>query len=309
MKRFPPAILATCVVPWDDCGRLLEELFVDQVRRLLRLTPELYIFGTAGEGHAVNGEQFQQVAKLFSDTVREERAEPMVGLISASLSTVVERIEWCRQIGVRRFQLSLPCWGALSDQELFTFFRETCGRFPDCTFLHYNVGRAQRLVAPLEYARLSGEHPNLVATKSTVDSIKGLSNLMWQAPELQHFLTEPYYAYGCQLGQCGLLASISTLSFHACRELFAAGQRRDLEAALTLVRELDELWREFRASLNGETFIDGAYDKLLWRMHDRRFPLRLLPPYASFSEDGFGRFADLLRTKYRRWLPEEMSCR
>ena len=53
MRRFPADIMCTCVVPWDERGEFLEPLFVDQVHRLLELTPQLYIFGTAGEGHAV----------------------------------------------------------------------------------------------------------------------------------------------------------------------------------------------------------------------------------------------------------------
>src|SRR5688572_10458282 len=151
MKRFPCCILATCVVPWDERGQCRDELFVHQVRSLLRLTPHLYIFGTAGEGYAVTEEQFRHIARLFTDTMREGGGTPMVGVISASLPTIVERIEWCRQIGVRQFQISLPCWGALTDRELLTFFRETCGRFGDCQFLHYNLLRAQRLVTPQEY--------------------------------------------------------------------------------------------------------------------------------------------------------------
>ncbi len=307
MKRFPACILTTCVVPWDERGQLMEHLFVDQVRRLLRLTPQLYIFGTAGEGYAVTDEQFRHIARLFSDTMREGGSEPMVGVISASLPTILERIEWCRGIGVRRFQISLPCWGALSDPELFRFFRETCGRFADCEFLHYNLLRAQRLVAPHEYARLEAEHPNLVATKSGPDSIDRLSNLIWGSPQLQHFLTEPYYAHGSQLGECGLLASVSILNATACRELFAAGQRRDVDTLMAMARELSDMRRDRRelfASLGGDAFIDGAYDKMHWRMHDDRFPLRLLAPYATVSEEAFQGFADLVRTKYPRWAPE-----
>ena len=63
----------------------------------------------------------------------------MVGVISLSLPTIIERIERARQMGIRHFQISLPSWGALSDSELKTFFKETCGRFPDCSFLHYNL--------------------------------------------------------------------------------------------------------------------------------------------------------------------------
>jgi len=50
----------------------------------------------------------------------------MVGIISLSLSTIIERIGLARDLVFREFQLSLPSWGALNDRELTIFFRETC---------------------------------------------------------------------------------------------------------------------------------------------------------------------------------------
>jgi hypothetical protein len=49
--------------------------------------------------------------------------------------------------------------------------------------------------------------------------------------------------------------------------------------------------------------MDRAFDKMFCRMHDRRFPLRLLPPYAGVSDETFERFAALVREKYPRWVP------
>jgi hypothetical protein len=56
--------------------------------------------------------------------------------------------------------------------------------------------------------------------------------------------------------------------------------------------------------LGGDTYIDAAYDKMYWRINDRRFPLRLLSPYAGMPEERFEAFAELIRTKYPRWMPE-----
>ena len=65
----------------------------------------------------------------------------MVGVISPSLTTIIERIERAAALGFSAFQISLPNWGTLSDHELRTFFREVCGRFPELRFLHYNLPR------------------------------------------------------------------------------------------------------------------------------------------------------------------------
>ncbi len=301
MKRFPACILSTCVVPWDENGRFIEDLFVEQVRRLLEGTKHLYIFGTAGEGFAVTDEQFERITRVFHDAMRTGGAEPMVGVISLSLPTIIARIERARAVGVRQFQISLPGWGALTDSEVREFFRQTCGRFPDCQFLHYNLMRTKRLVTPEEYAVLAGEHPNLVATKNSTDSMTRLQGLMTLAPQLQHFPGEDGYVYASQLGECGLLASLAAINWDACRAFFAAGQRRDLPTLLAMQKELTELTHELMAAVGLNVHIDAAFDKVLYRLRDDRFPLRLLPPYQGASEEAFRRFADVVRTKYPRW--------
>ncbi|MBI3861727.1 MAG: dihydrodipicolinate synthase family protein [Planctomycetia bacterium] len=303
IKRYPAGILCTCVVPWDEHGEFIEHLFVDEVQRILQLTPHLYVFGTAGEGYAVNNRQFERIVTVFHRVMREAGAETMVGLVSLSLPTIIERIEWCRQQGVRDFQISLPSWGALADDEVRSFFKETCGRFGDCRFLHYNLLRAKRLVTPALYGELAEAHPNLVATKNTGDSMLRLEELMRRAPQLQHFPGEIGFVYASQLGECGLLASLAT-NHTACREFFGAGQRRDLPALLLQYAEIARIFDELVVAVGPGEHIDGAYDKVLWKVCDNRFPLRLLPPYAGATDAAFERFANFLRVQTPRWAPE-----
>jgi dihydrodipicolinate synthase/N-acetylneuraminate lyase len=230
-------------------------------------------------------------------------AETMVGVISLSLPTILERIELARSIGVRQFQISLPSWGALADREIDAFFDAVCAPFADCHFLHYNLPRAKRLVTGGEYGRLAERHPNLVATKNSTDSMSRIADLLGEAPQLQHFLNEIGYVYGSLAGKCGLLASYAPLNLDVARQFFEAGQRRDTRTLFELHGELAGLNRELAQCVAGGAHMDGAFDKLLWRVHDERFPLRLLPPYASSTEEDFHRFVAVLREKYPRWLP------
>jgi dihydrodipicolinate synthase/N-acetylneuraminate lyase len=303
MKRYPACILCTCVVPWDDAGNLIESLFVDEINRMLQVTRHLYVFGTAGEGHAVTDRQFERIARVFHDTMRAGGAEPMVGVISLSLPTIVERIERARQIGVRQFQISLPSWGALTDDEMQTFFRATCGRFRDCQFLHYNLMRTKRLVTPEQYAQLADEHPNLVGTKNCSDSMDRLAGLLTLSPQLQHFPGEAGYVYASQLGECGLLASIAS-NRSAIQAFFDAGRRRDLPTLIAMHAEIAAIFKELIAAVGSDAHIDSAFDKMLWKLQDERFPLRLLPPYQGASDAAFQRFAEFVRTKHPRWWPE-----
>ncbi len=302
VKRYAPCILATCCVPWNEDGSLAEETFRREIRNLLtNLTRDIYLFGTAGEGYAVTDKQFDRIVTVFREEINFPDVRGMIGIIGLSLGTMIERIERARGMGIRYFQISLPSWGALSDGELKLFFKEICGRFPDCSFLHYNLMRTKRLVTPEEYAILADEHPNLVAAKNSTDSMERIFGLMTKAPQLQHFFTETGYGYGCQIGECGLLISIASIHFAQAKRYFEAGQRRDHKSISSAQRELSNLINEIVALGRGEAHMDGAYDKVFCKIHDPQFPLRLLPPYAGLSDDTFQKIVALIQNKYSRW--------
>ncbi|MDQ3700989.1 MAG: hypothetical protein M3442_08740 [Chloroflexota bacterium] len=195
----------------------------------------------------------------------------MVGVISPSLRTVIERIERATARGGREFQISLPCWGALNDAEVATFFREVCGRFPALQFLHYNLPRAGRLLTAPEYATLARAYPNLVATKYGGADLRVIADLLRTAGALRHFFTETGYMAAFLLGKPGFLVSFASSSISRAWAYYAAGVERDTPRLMTIQR-------------------------------DPRFPLRLLPPYQSASDAAFERYRDALKTQFPQWI-------
>lgn len=305
MQRHTRCIMGTCEIPWDEEGKFAESIFRRGVRAAVVGTPHLYLFGTAGEGYAVTDLQFDQIVSAFVDEMRQADAEPMVGVIHLSLGSVIERIERCRDAGVRLIQISLPSWGGLSDSELFEFFEQTCGRFPDCQFMHYNLPRAKRIVTGEEYGRLAEAHPNLVATKNTGDSLSHIRSLIEDAPQLQHFLSESGYVYGSLFGECSILASF-VMNWPKLRALLEAGQRHDVATLVSIQQEVSIVVQTlFEAVPSGR--IDGAYDKLFAKMYDPQFPLRLLPPYTGSSDEEYQCFVKLLSERLPDWVPNLSS--
>jgi dihydrodipicolinate synthase/N-acetylneuraminate lyase len=303
-KRYRPCILATCCVPWNERLEFDEATFRRSVRHQIASgLRDLYVFGTAGEGYAVTESQFDAITQVFLDETQIDGVQSMIGLISPSLPTVIERIERACVRGARRFQLSLPSWGVLNEAEMKTFFRETCGRFPDCEFLHYNLMRTGRLLTGAEYGRLAAEHPNLVATKNSTADGDRLTSLMREAPQLQHFITEGGYPFAAMLGECGFLISYTSTNFARAREFFDAGQKQDEARLATIAQDFPGLIAAFKEAVGDTAHIDGAYDKLFCRLHDPAFPLRLLPPYASVSDERFDRYKKQLQTNHPNWLP------
>jgi dihydrodipicolinate synthase/N-acetylneuraminate lyase len=290
-------ILATAVTPWTADYRFDAETFAREVRTIARgLTRQIYIFGTAGEGYAVSDAQFQEIATCFWQVSQAEKVAPMLGVISLALPTIIERIAWGRSLGYREFQLSLPAWGALNDRELDRFFAETCGRFPDCRFLHYNLARSGRLLTAADYQRLTAAHPNLVAVKASVSDPAIVKGFMALAPRLQFFFTERGYVEARRLGSCGLLISLSSVNY-ARAQAFVAGTDATRERDLAEILAISGALKTVTA---GRFHIDGAFDKMLFRVNDPAFPLRLLPPYEFASDADFDAFAAALPPGWRK---------
>jgi dihydrodipicolinate synthase/N-acetylneuraminate lyase len=249
----------------------------------------------------VTERQFDEICRAFRQETDQPDVRAMVGVISLSLPTMIERIGRARDMGFRYFQISLPSWGALTDNEMFRFFKEVCGRFPDCGFLHYNLLRSKRLVTPEEYVLLAKENQNLVATKNSTGDMDRVAGLVKKTPQLTHFMTETGYSYGCQLGECGLLISMAATNFSSGKAYFSAGQKRNIRKLLEWQQELTEVANEMIALGIKEAHIDGAYDKLFCKMHDPEFPLRMLPPYNGISDGTFRKIVAFIRKKYPRW--------
>lgn len=301
-KRYPASIMGTCVVPWTESYAFDETKFRAQVRDLAtNLTPHLYVFGTAGEGYAVTDSQFEAITRSFLEEAGAAGARPTIGLISLSLPVMLERIGKAASWGARSFQVSLPSWAALRDDELEIFFRETCGRFREFDFLHYNLLRTKRLLTPEEYGRLAEEHPNFVATKNTKDDEEFLSGLLTKAPQLQHFLGEGGYARMRDRFECGLLISIASTNHRRAKEFFEARG----EKLTTLREELQQGLAAIKEVIGTPPMIDGAYDKLIYKLVAPDFPLRLLPPYVSADEEtALAHYREAMTRLAPGWLPE-----
>jgi dihydrodipicolinate synthase/N-acetylneuraminate lyase len=303
MTRYPQAILVSCEIPWDENERLLEEVFRREVRMVLPHFNHLYIFGTAGEGYAVDTPRFQRIVRIFWEETRGPAIYPMVGVIGLSTANLVERIGFAYAVGFRTFQISLPSWGALNNTELLTFFKDVCGAFPDAQFLHYNLPRTKRVLDGQDYRRLIDAVPNLVATKNTGGGLGRAADLMTRAGELQHFFGEENYPHGCLYGECSLLSSFGPMSPHKAKALFEAGRQQRMEALLALQKEFHDMMYDVLGALLSEGRIDGAYDKLLVRLGGlEEMPLRLLSPYQGFSEEQYQVCKRILHEKYPGWV-------
>ena len=305
MARYPQGILVACPSPWDDKDELIEELLREEVREVLAAGFEhCYVFGTGGEGYAVDTRRFRQVVDVFHEEVDGKPVSAMVGVIGLSTVQIVERLEYAHDVGFRMFQISLPSWGPLADDEVLRFFSDVCGAFPDSRFLHYNLPRTKRVLTGRDYAKIIPVVPNLVATKTTGGGMAGAEELMRHAGELQHFMGEGNFPNGVMFGEASLLASYAELSPRMTFALFEAGRTGDVGRADASPARFSRGWaRELWEVPKPGPHMDGAYDKMLVKLGMLpEFPLRLLSPYRGFDDDDYRACLRFLQAEYGDWL-------
>ncbi len=296
----------SCAVPWDDGDRFLEPLFREQVRRLVADGfPQQYVFGTAGEGHAVDTARFTAVTAAFLDEAARSGASAMVGVIALSTPAVTERLRIAYDLGARAFQVSLPAWGRLADAEVDRFFGDVCGAFPDAAFLHYNLGRTGRMLTGADYARLVAAVPNLVATKQATGSQAHAHDVLTRAPELAHHFDVDLFPAAALHGAASLLASYAPLSPRRIHDLWAAAERGDAAELARMQAEIVALSADLWATPTPGPHMDGAYDKLLLAIGVMPgFPLRLLSPYRGFTDADAARCRAVMEARWPQWLPD-----
>ena len=287
MARYPSTVMVSIVCPWDDDEQLDEANFRRATRHALAFGfRHLYVFGTAGEGYAVDSGRFRDVAALLHDETTGTDAQPMVGVIGLSTANVVERLGVAHDLGFRAFQISLPSWSPLNDAEVVDYLAGVCGSFPDSVFMHYNTVKSGRLVGGALYRQVVERVPNLVATKTMTSDLGVVAGVVRDAPELMHFLTEQSIAYGGLFGGVALLGTFAALAPDQSWALLDAVQNGRPADAAEIGSWFERLNHTVFDSLMVDRRVDGAYDKTIEKLSKGMagFPLRMLSPYRTVTE-------------------------
>lgn len=295
--------LGAALLPWKEDFTLDEALFRKGVRALADGGLKyVYTFGTAGEGYAVDDVLFTEITRIFVDELKETDVTPIAGVISLSMTQMIYRLQLAYDLGIRDFQISFPSWGALTDEEVDIFFHDVCDKFPDCKFMHYNNGgRSKKLLKAGDYIRLAKEIPNLAAVKFMNDSLEDVINVVRADTPIQFVLSEYGYGYGSLFGECSMLFSSSASCLKRAWMLYQAGLDQDIAR----IRELEEevaISQEILFDTCATPVINAAYDKLYVKTFIPEFPMRLYPPYQTFSDTQVENYMAQMRARLPQWF-------
>lgn len=305
-KRYPKTLMTTACVPWTKDFKIDERLLRSEIDMLMKANSKsIYLFGTAGEGYSVNHKQFIDLVRILKDqTSGDKSVMPMVGIISLSLTDIIDRIEMAAKLGITDFQISFPCWGSVTKEESLLFFKSVCNRFPELRFMHYNnYMRSKTKLNPDDYIELAKEFENLVAVKFITNSVSEVHQLAALNSPLQFFLLDGLYGYGSMLGEFGLLISLLNVSYKIANEYFEAGTNKDFDTCLKIA---DGFYKGHKCLMKhcpaGSGKMDGAWDKTFVKFGIPDFPQSLHPPYIGFTDEQVTAFIAEMKEILPHWF-------
>jgi dihydrodipicolinate synthase/N-acetylneuraminate lyase len=155
--------------------------------------------------------------------------------------------------------------------------------------MHYNTGRVGLILNGYAYRPVIEAVPNLVATKTMTSDLITVGNVVREVPELMHFLTEQTVGHGALFGQVGLLATYGSLAPKKCWAVLAAANEGRYREAAEIGSWFERVNRAIFEPLFVDRRVDGAYDKTIEKLSGglEDFPLRMLSPYRTISDDEF----------------------
>lgn len=303
-KRFPDNPLTLACQPWKEDLTLDKELFADEIDRIKaydRFT--IYMGCTAGEGYVLSPRMFEENVKFFAEQVKDYKNPKMVSIITTSLAETIERVDYVKSLGINNVMFPLPSWGILRKEEAENYMSCLFSAHPDVNFIHYNHSYLARIRMYADsYSRLAKKHENFVAVKNACCEYVDI-RLMAEAetPLLEYYL-EFFYPLAMKWGlQPSFLPSIMCINRSKALEYYDAVRAGDDATVMKLDRDCQTIRNLMAEHLPGDRN-DCAYDKLLVRLNDPRFPVRLYPPYEPCPEESIEAFFAGLKEKLPHWF-------
>ena len=191
---------------WDEEYRLDEDTFRETLRRLIAAEPHgMYTFGSTGEFHAVDDDEFVPITDIFLDEVGPSGIPTQIGCHGTATHQIVWKLKYAEQAGADGGQVALPFWMELNNEEIIQFWADISAAVPDFPLTSYNSGRTKVQLTGEQYREILQVAPNLIGIKwpGEVD-LETFPRIAEMTPELAHFVGEPYLVEAMKLGvACG----------------------------------------------------------------------------------------------------------
>jgi 4-hydroxy-tetrahydrodipicolinate synthase len=276
---------ATLLLPIDtrdgiDFAALSDE--IDAI--LLAGVNGVYSNGTAGEFHTQSEDEFDHVSALLAERCEASRLPFQIGVSHMSAQVSRERLRRAKALRPAAFQVILPDWFPLNDDEAVAFLETMASEADPIGLVLYNPPHAKRVLTPEQMAMLADRVPALIGVKVAAGDALWFARLGQALQRISVFTPGHQLGTHLPLGSRGAYSNVACLSptkaqvwYETFRSDPAAGQQAQARLQRFFQRYITPYITEQRyanAAVDKLLAVIGGWAPLTTRM---RWPYRSIP--------------------------------
>ncbi|UPK73519.1 dihydrodipicolinate synthase family protein [Nocardioidaceae bacterium SCSIO 66511] len=264
-------------IDWDRLGGEVDVLAASEL-------DGVYAHGTAGEFHTLSEDEYDRVSAVLAAACARTGKAFQLGASHPVAQVTIERIRRTRHLSPGAYQVVLPDWLPLTDDEVATFVRRIAKVAAPVPIVLYNPPHAKTSATPALLTRLLDAAPSLIGIK-VADGDAGWYDSMHAVLErCAVFVPGHRLATGMTRGAAGSYSNIAALSPAGAVRWYSL-LRDDPAAGLDVERRIATLFDEQIAPLQRRGLSNPALDKFLAAVGEwADVGLRIRWPYDSAPE-------------------------
>ncbi len=295
---------------WDEHYRLDEGTFRETLRRLIAAEVHgLYTFGSTGELHAVDDDEFCRITDVFLDEVGPSGIPTQIGCHGTATHQVARKLKYAEQAGADAGQVALPFWMELTPQEIIKFWADISAAVPDFPLTSYNSGRTKVQLTAEQYRDIIHVAPNLIGIKwpGEVD-LETFPRIAQMTPELAHFVGEMYLVEAMKLGvSCGNYNASALWQPELTVKMFELAEAGEWAEAEEIASGFGEVIKYAVTACEelGLGIMDPVIDKgLMAATGILPCHQRTRAPYIGWPDEGVAQMRARLKAHFPWFIPE-----
>jgi len=262
---------ASCRGNW---GTLLLPINEDDSIDFTRLSDEIdllisarvdgiYSNGTAGEFHTQTEDEFDQVSQLLAMKCHAAGMHFQIGASHPVPIIMMERIRRTKHLNPAAFQVILPDWVRVTEQEALDFLTRIAVEASPTPIVLYNPPHAKNVLQPEQYLALAEKLPALISIKLLDGDDSWYDRMKSVADNAAIFVPGHHLATGVAKGLArGAYSNVACLSPWAAQRWWQLMQT-DLEEALAVEQRIQAFFSCYIVPFAEQGYSNPALDKLL----------------------------------------------
>ncbi|MCH5686909.1 dihydrodipicolinate synthase family protein [Niabella sp. W65] len=223
----------------------------------------IYSNGTAGEFHTQTETELDQVSQLLAEKCNAANMPFQIGISHSVPVVMLDRIRRTRMLKPSAYQVILPDWVALTDEEARDFLGGISKEAHPVPLVLYNPPHAKRVLSPASYQRLFDAVPALISVKLSDGNLQWYEQMKPLAGRAAIFVPGHHLATGMQHGvAAGAYSNVACINPRAAQRWWQLMQT-DITEALRVQNAIQSFFEAYIMPYAQKGFSNPALDKLL----------------------------------------------